>query len=191
MILIKNVRLSYPALFEPSGMEGQEPKFNATFLFPKGSATEKQIRAEIERVAKEQWGDNAINVLKKQQGDANRRVIKDGDDKLTSEGEVAPGYTGMNYIKASNKTRVAIVDRNHSELIASDGKPYGGCYVNAQLDIWPQDNKFGKFINTKLLAVQFWEDGDAFGGGSRADISAFDFDDDDTGEETTEASGGW
>ncbi|MWN55950.1 ssDNA-binding protein, partial [Escherichia coli] len=50
-----------------------------------------------------------------------------------------------------------------------------GCYVNAVIDIWAQDNNFGKRINASLGGVQFLRDGDAFAGGGVA--SADDFDD--------------
>ena len=173
MILIKNVRLSYPALFKPSGMEGQEAKFNATFLIPKDSDTVKQIEAEIERVAKDAFGKAADNIIAKQNS-GDRAILKDGDNKLNKDGEVAEGYAGNFYLKAANKFKPKVVNRDRTELIESDGKPYGGSYVNAQIDVWPQNNKFGKFINVKLLAVQFWEDGDSFGGGSAADVDAFE-----------------
>lgn len=173
MLLVKNVRLSYPSLFKPSGFEGQEPKFNATFLIEKGSDTAKAIDAEIKRVAKEGFGDKAKAILDKQNA-GDRRLLKDGDEKLNKDGEQAEGYSDHWYLKATNKSKVKVVDRDRSELCEEDGKPYGGCYVNVQLDFWAQKNKFGNFINVKLLAVQFWEDGDSFGGASQADISAFE-----------------
>lgn len=178
MILIKNVRLSYPSLFKPSAMEGQEPKFNATFLMSKDSEAAAQIEAEIKRVAKEAFGDSAENIVKKQNS-GDRRLLKDGDTKLTKDGEQAEGYAGNYYLKASNKTKPRVVNKDRTDLSEDSGKPYGGCYVNAQIDIWAQNNKFGKFINVKLLAVQFWEDGDSFGSASTADVDAFDAAEDD------------
>lgn len=173
MIVVKNVRLSYPSLWKPSGVEGSEPKYNATFLIEKDSDAAKQIEAEIERVAAEAFGKSSEAILKKQDS-GDRRLLKDGDTKLTKEGDPADGYPGHYYLKAANKQKPKVVNRDRSELGEADGKPYGGCYVNVQLDFWPQNNKFGKFVNVKLLAVQFWEDGASFGGGTAADIDAFD-----------------
>lgn len=173
MILVKNVRLSYPSLFKPSGVPGAEPKYNAVFLIEKDSDTAAQIEAEIQRVAEETFGKGAEAILKKQNS-GDRQLLKDGDTKLNKDGEPADGYPGHYYLKAANKAKPKVVNRDRTELSEVDGKPYGGCYVNVQLDFWPQDNKFGKFVNVKLLAVQFWEDGPSFGGGSTADIDAFD-----------------
>lgn len=181
MILIKNVRLSYPSLFKASGMEGQEPKYNATFLIAKDSDTAKQIEAEIERVAQEAFGDSYKAIIKKQNS-GDRRLLKDGDTKLTKDGDPADGYPDHFYLKAANKVKPRVVNRDRSELTEEDGKPYGGCFVNAQIDIWAQNNKFGKFVNVKLLAVQFWEDGTSFGGASPVDIDAFEAAETEDGE---------
>ena len=54
------------------------------------------------------------------------------------------------------------------------GRPYAGCYVNAVLEFWAQDNKFGKRVNATLMGVQFFRDGDAFSGGGAASDDDFD-----------------
>ena len=39
---------------------------------------------------------------------------------------------------------------------------YGGCYVNASIDLWVMDNSYGK--STRILnAIQFVKDGEPFG----------------------------
>jgi hypothetical protein len=59
------------------------------------------------------------------------------------------------------------VDKDRSPLVSADGRPYSGCYVNAQVEVWAQDHKsFGKRINAQLLGVQFVEDGDSFQAGA-------------------------
>jgi len=68
-----------------------------------------------------------------------------------------------------------VVDRDRTPLVAADGKPYAGCYVTAIVELWPQDNQYGRRINATLSGVQFERDGDAFGGSAPA--SADDFDD--------------
>jgi hypothetical protein len=69
-----------------------------------------------------------------------------------------------------------VVDRDRTPLTASDGKPYAGCFVNAVVELWAQDNQYGKRINASLGGVQFAADGDAFGGGG-VRTEADDFDD--------------
>ncbi len=58
--------------------------------------------------------------------------------------------------------------------MAADGKPYSGCYVNGIVDIWAQDNGFGRRLNATLKGVQFVKDGDAFSGGTAVSADAFD-----------------
>ena len=62
-----------------------------------------------------------------------------------------------------------------SPLVAADGKPYSGCHVNVIIDVWAQDNQYGKKINAQLQGIQFLRDGEAFsGGGVAADQSDFE-----------------
>ena len=175
MILIKNVRISFPELFKPSSFQGDTPKFSAVFLLPKGSEQEKQVRLEIQRVATDAFGDQAKQLIDRQ-NNTNRKLIKDGDgpEGLTASGEQKTGYAGHVFIKGTSKTAPKVVGRARQILTEADGLPYAGCMVNVQLDIWAQSNQFGKAVNCKLLAVQFWEDGERLGGSSGANIDAFE-----------------
>lgn len=67
-------------------------------------------------------------------------------------------------------------------MAKEDGIIYSGCYVNLRAEIWCQDNKWGQCVRAKLLGVQFVEDGDAFGSGSKP-ASADDFPDLEDGTE--------
>jgi hypothetical protein len=46
--------------------------------------------------------------------------------------------------------------------------------VNGTVEVWAQDNKFGKGIRATLRGVQFVKDGDAFSAGTP--VSEDDFD---------------
>jgi hypothetical protein len=67
-----------------------------------------------------------------------------------------------------------VIDVNKSPLTEEDGKPYAGCFVNASIELWVQDNNYGKRINATLAGVQFYRDGEHFGGGSIADTDDFE-----------------
>jgi len=182
MIILKNVRLSFPTLFKATSFQDQgEPKFSATFLIPKGSEAHKTVEAEIKRVASEAWGEKAKSIVDRQNA-SQRKLLKDGDtvDGETQDGERKNGYEGHMAIKGSSKSAPLVIGRQRQPITEESGIIYGGCIVNAQIDIWAQDNQFGKFLNCKLLAVQFWADGEAFGNASRADASAFDAEEDST-----------
>ena len=166
-IPMANVRLSYPHLWvaqrfdEANDKEG--PKFSATLIFPKGGDIHEVIAAGIKRVITSMWPEGRPASLKHCLNDGATRADKDG-------------YSAdVMFINASSADRFTVIDRNKRPLVASDGKPYAGCYVNAIVRLWPQDNKFGKRVNAQPLGVQFWRDGDAFGGAGRV-ASPDDFD---------------
>ena len=74
-----------------------------------------------------------------------------------------------------------VIDRDRSPLSRTSGRPYAGCYVNASLEFWAQDNQWGKRINCTLRGVQFYRDGDSFSAGRPADSDEF--------EDVTEGAG--
>jgi hypothetical protein len=167
-IVLKNVRLAFPALFSPKAFNEGDPAFSGSFIFGPDSPNLKLLEDTIEKVAKEKWGEKAPAMLKAIKAKGNV-CLRDGSDKADYN-----GFEGNFYVSARTKTRPLVVDRDKSPLAESDGRPYGGCFVNAQIDVWPQDNNYGKRINAKLLGVQFAKDGASFGGGSAANIDDFD-----------------
>ena len=87
------------------------------------------------------------------------------------------GYAGQMALTAKrqeSKGRPLVIDKDKSPLTEADGKPYAGCYVNASVEIWAQENKYGKTLRCELLGLQFAADGDAFSAGSVADEADFD-----------------
>ncbi|MDP8051027.1 DUF2815 family protein [Pasteurella atlantica] len=168
-VKLKDVRLAFPALFQAKTINGEgDPRFSATFLLEKNSANAKAIENAINQVAKDKWDDKAEAILK---GIRTRNAVclHDGAEKAEYD-----GFDGKMYVSASNSAKPKILDRDKTELIQVDGKPYGGCYVNAVIDIWAQDNKYGKRINASLMGVQFFRDGDAFAGGGVASEDDFE-----------------
>lgn len=168
-IQLKNVRLAFPELFEPKSVNSEgAPAFSATLLIDPKNPQIKDIKAAIEAVAKDKWGAKAGATLKTLQAN-NKLALHDGNLKT----EYA-GFEGNFYISARSKTRPLVIDQDKSALTALDGKPYAGCYVNASIEFWAQDNNYGKRINAQLRGVQFAHDGEPFGGGSTASVDEFD-----------------
>lgn len=172
-VTISSVRLSFPHLFQAqSGTDGGEPKFNATFIVEAGSANAKALAKAVEQVATEKWGEKAKATLAAlRKGD---KVCFREEEKTNQSGDVYAGFEDKFWVSASDKVRPTVIDRDKSPLTAADGRPYGGCYVNAILEIWPQDNAYGKRINASLKGVQFVKNGDAFSGGAPASADEFD-----------------
>jgi hypothetical protein len=47
-----------------------------------------------------------------------------------------------------------------------EAKAFSGALVNASVEIWAQDNKWGRRINCSLRGVMLTGEGENFGGGS-------------------------
>lgn len=176
-VIIKGARGAFLNLWEPKQFNGTgEARCNGNFLLDpaKQKAEVDKVVAAIQEVAREKWGAKAPDVLKtlKAKGDL---CLHPGETKSEYD-----GFEGMVFVSAANKARPVVVDKDKTPLTQSDGKPYSGCYVNVSVDIWAQDNNFGKRINAKLLAVQFHADGDAFSGGEG--YTDDDFEDEAGGE---------
>ena len=172
-ISLKNVRLSFPSLFQKATFEGQETKYEATLLLDKDQHADviKAIQSEMKIGIKEKLDGAKLG--------ADKLCLKDGAD---SEYD---GYENAWSLKASNAKRPLVIDRDKSPLTDDDNRIYSGCYVNASVELWYQKNAYGKRVNANLLGVQFFKDGDAFGeGGSTASGDDFDaFDDADTDDD--------
>ncbi len=185
-IKLKSVRLSFPELFEPTQFEGKGPySYKAAFLIEPGSDNHKLILATMKEVATEAWKAKAGAVLENADDDSKLRFLQKGDKKEYD------GYAGMLVISAKrdkSKGRPLLLHKNpkkkdpdtgemvNNEVGQDEGTIYGGCYVNVTIEMWAQDNNYGKTIRAQLLAVQFVKDGDAFGGGNTKG-SAEDFED--------------
>lgn len=168
-VQLKEVRLTFPQLFDPKQVNGQgDPKYSAAFLIPKDHPQIKELKAAISTAATEKWGAKAGDVLK-QLSAGDKLCLHDGDAKSDYD-----GYAGTFFINASNKVRPLVIGPDRAPLTASDGKPYSGCYVNAIVEIWPQDNQFGKRVNASLLGVQFVKDGERLAGGGVAAADDFE-----------------
>ena len=168
-LMLKNVRLAFPSLFEAKTVNGEgKPAFSASFLINPKDPQVKTIQQAIEATAKDKWGAKADTVLKAIRA-ADKSALHDGNAKAEYD-----GYADMLYLSARNQARPLVIDADKSPLAVADGRPYAGCYVNASVDLWAQDNAYGKRINASLCGVQFVRDGDAFAGGGIASEAEFD-----------------
>jgi len=170
-MMIRDARLAFPALFQPRTVNGEgKPRYSATLLLDANDPQIAAIRKTITAVAREKWKDKGgiLTSLEK----VGKVALHDGDEKAQYD-----GFAGMMFVAASAQETAAptVVDVNRAPLTERSGKPYAGCYVNASVEFWAQDNAYGKRINATLRGIQFVRDGDTFGAGSRA-AAADEFD---------------
>ena len=169
IVKLNNVRLCFPQLFEAKTVNGEgKPAFSAAFLIDPKDPQLEVLNKAIEAVAKEKWGAKADAMLKTIRA-ADKTCLHSGDLKANYD-----GFEGMMYVSARNALRPLVVDVNKAPLTAEDGKPYAGCYVNASVELWTQDNNYGKRVNATLRGVQFYKDGESFAGGGVASDDDFD-----------------
>lgn len=168
-IKLNNVRLAFPALFEAKTVNGEgAPAFSASFLLTPDHPAIPELREAFEKMGQAKWGAKWPTVKKTIEA-KDAFALHNGDSKAEYE-----GYEGNFFISARNKTRPVVIDRDKTPLVEADGKPYAGCYVNASIELWAQDNNYGKRINASLRGVQFLKDGEAFAGGGIASDEEFD-----------------
>lgn len=179
IIYLSNVRLSFPHLAEARAATdnpGAPKKFSADFIMPQTHPGFAQFFAEVGKLTAEKWGEHAANVVAIINGDRKLRCYGNGAEKIDKKTfKPYSGYDGMVFIAASRDAT------QPPQMIQSDGsgvdpantmayqalarKMYGGCYVNAAVRPWLQDNKHGRGIRCDLVAIQFHADGEPFGEG--------------------------
>jgi hypothetical protein len=166
---MRNVRLAFPALWEAKQVNGEgKPAFSATALLSADDPQVDEINDLIDAIALEKWGTKAKTVLAAMRG-KDAVALHNGDLKAQYD-----GFEGNYFVSARSYNKITIVDRDRTPLQSSDGKPYGGCYVDMSVEFWAQDNQWGKRINATLRWVQFRRDGDAFAGGAPASMDEID-----------------
>lgn len=176
-VMLKNVMLAFPALAEPQSLGEGEPAYGAKFPITPNSEQQKLIEDAIAAEAKEAWKDKATSVLSMLEDDGKvcftKKVYK---SKKT--GEPYSGFEGKHYLSTRNAKTQPTVFNQYGEELSSKGdierQAFSGALVNASIEVWAQDNKWGRRINCSLRGVMLTGEGDNIGGGS-APASADEF----------------
>ena len=175
LIRLKGVRLSFPKIWRAEAYRGGkrgsqegtgEKSFQATFLLDKKNPDHKKYYEEIEDTIDDALAAKFGKDIPKLKPD--KFPLHNGDD------EEHEGYENTWFLRSRSKTRPEIRDADGKTiLVEEDGRPYAGCYVNAWVKIWVQDNEYGKRVNCSLEAIQFVRDGEAFSGNKKLDDDEF------------------
>ena len=169
-LVIRDARAAFLDVHKARAFQDQEPSFGGKFIIEKGGDEHKKALKVIKEVAEEKWKDKADEILKS--------LFSKGKVCL-HKGEENAEYDGFDdtvvFINARNSVKPKVKDKDPTkDLQEKDGKPYSGCYVLVILEVWAQDNQYGKRINAKLMGVQFMRDGDAFSGAAPVGDDEFD-----------------
>ena len=158
---IASARLSFPALFQTAKFGGEDTgKYECTLILDKVQHAEviKAMSAAIANMMKDEL---------KGKIPSEKIALKDGDESDR------PEFAGKMTLKVSSKRRPLVINRDKSPITEADNIVYAGCYVNAIVSLWPQNNQWGKRINGSLEGIQFAKDGEPFGDGG-ASVNEFD-----------------
>lgn len=177
VVVLEMVRLSFPKIWKmEKSTPDSPPKFSANFLIDPDTAHGKKniakIEAALKHVKTKAWPENTDKIVSRI--DAKRISFREGEAFANAEGDVYQGYDDMMVVTASNKKRFQIVDRDKSPLTEDDGKPYGGCYVDAVVSFYATTKKEqgGNGLFATIELIRFRKDGEAFGA---APIDADDY----------------
>lgn len=176
-IIIKDVRLSYPTLFHAKEFKAGDgkPRWSAAFIIEPDSDNDKHIRTAIESEAKAVWGAKAPGLLKGMTGQSNKYCYTDGSIKANEE------YQGKMVLathRSAKLTRPLVIDRDKSPLTSDDNRPYGGCYVNAKVEIYCQTGE-NSGVRASFSVIQFARDGEPFSASVPSDVGFDDLGIDD------------
>lgn len=169
VIMLTDVRVAFPQFWTAQQVNNEgKAAFSGSFLMPPDHPDIPKIKAAIAAVAKAKWGEKASEYLTALVA-ADKVCLHNGDTKAQYD-----GFPGNMFVTARSYVRPLVIGQDRAPLVEADGKPYSGCFVNAQVALWAQQNNFGKRVNAQLRGVQFLRDGEAFGGGAVAQAEDFE-----------------
>ena len=168
-IMLKGVTMAFPALAEPQAFGEGEPAYGAKFPVAPNSEHQKLIEDAIRAEAKEAWKDKADDILEMLREDGKLAFIKKVY-RSKKTGEAYQGFEGKHYLSARNaKTQPSVYNQYGEEITGKAEilrQAFSGARTNASVEIWAQDNKWGRRINCSLRGVMLTGEGENFGGGS-------------------------
>lgn len=174
-LLIKNVRMAFPSIYEPEAFGDGDPAYGAKFIIPQSHPQLAEIRKAVVAAGAEKWSEKAPGILALLKDD--KKVAWVEGPYRNKNGDIYDGFEGMYHLSTRNggKTPVkpSAFDQQNRAVTQADGVVYSGCYVDASVEFYAQDNSYGRRINCSLRGVRKAGDGDSFGGGNAA--SADDF----------------
>jgi len=147
-IVTPEFRVSFPALFEAKGFEGQNPKYKVNMLFSKSTDL-----SSLKKLA------NDAVLLKwpnKEKRPTNiRSPFRDGDkDKADQD-----GYQDCIFVAATSKMKPGVVDADMNPIL-DEGEMYAGCYARASITAYAYDTMGNVGVAFGLQHVQKMRDGE-------------------------------
>ena len=177
VILVSNVRLSFPHLAEPQRQvietTGKERiSYNCELLMPQDHPAFAKFMQVYGAMALEKWKEHAQASMQMIQNERKLRCFGRGEEKVNKKTfQPYDGYAGHVYITVGRDTPPQIIQADGTPIDPNNTmayqqltrRMYGGCRINAAIKPWLQENKYGRGVRCDLVAIQFAGDDKAFG----------------------------
>lgn len=159
-VVTGEVRLSYAHIWEPSAIEGNEPKYSVSVIVSKNDKETlraiKEAVEEAKETGKGKWNGKIPPVLK--------TPLRDGDVERPDD----EAYAGCYFFNASSKNKPGIVDENVQPIL-DQSEVYSGCYARVSVNFYAYNANGNKGIAAGLGNIQKIKDGEPLGGATRAE----------------------
>lgn len=148
------VRLSYAHLFEPHGIDGNEPKYSVSLIIPKtDTVTLNMINRAVEEAKKQGVGKFGGKIP------ANLKLpLRDGDVERPDD----EAYQNAYFINASAKQKPGVL--NELGQHATPDEVYSGCYARVSVNFYAFNSNGNRGIACGLNNLMKTRDGDNLGG---------------------------
>lgn len=175
------LRAGFAAFYKPEAFGDGEPAFQGTLIIPPKAKVVKLIDETYLALATadKKWGNGDAAKAQKMIDNCMKDRKKSAWQKSEYTNDAGDPYDGFEdafYLRARNEIQPLLINQLKQEVgRGAPGAPYGGCFVNMQVDLWLQNHtEFGKGLRCKMLGVQFVREGDAFTGGAKANVDDFE-----------------
>lgn len=153
VVKLKNVRINFPSLFEKNVYKGKG-SYKAHFYIEKNSEMVKLLDTTFDQIGNETFGAK-WGIIKK--------TIENNNQKTSYYDGVLKSQPDYMVLSASSKRQPPVYHANKQKATVDDNPVYGGCHVNAVVELYGDKANGGIYCN--LSGVQFLKDGDPFAGG--------------------------
>ena len=168
-LVLRNVRCVWPKLYRPENFR-EKDRYSIGLLIEEGSDQAQKLGEAIKTAIAGQYGPQEVEakLRKFKQTGVTKYPIKDFDDGATKI--ITPK-------RDAAKQAPIVLDGRKQRIPEEKGLPYGGCWVNASIDVFCH-NREGGGLAFYLNGVQLVREDAVLGGGTRtAESIKDDFDD--------------
>ena len=164
-LILKNVRVSYLACFEPRETPSGDMKYSASILVPESDTEQlKNIDDAVQAAIDKGLQDNKFS---KVHVGSLRRPPRDGSAEYES-GARGEEYNGHKFLNANSNNPPGVVDERRQPIL-DPNEFYSGCYAHVHVTFFPYNTAGNRGIGVGLNNLMRVGKGDRLDGRKSAD----------------------